>query len=154
MWGYYHLTGVIAAGAVIAGFSTLAFSPVSREGMASSASIAAVAEVAYPLGAASQEGLPSSEPLFDATSPSIDGVSARPGEDYILVYSPSTELFIEVINEDRTTVPFRLMPENVNAMGFADKRGGLYRLEISPLAPHAPDHPNAPITITLIPDGI
>lgn len=146
---------IIAAGALIAGFSALASSPVYGGNVSSSAAIGAVARIEYPIGAA-----PLDELLFSGSISVIPDVPEtddcpKPPENHLLLYSSSsTDLFIQVTSSDQATVPFRIMPDGREPAGGADAGGNLLRLEISNQPDNGAGHTRGPVTITLIPTGI
>jgi len=154
MWGYARVIGALAAGIFIAGFSALVSSPACREGMSSSASIVAVAKVEYPLGAAPVDELPPPMSMSKYLNLAGKGLAVRPSADRFLLYTPTTEIYIEVISPSQTSVPFRLFPQRMGSSGTVDKEAILYRLEIPNFSPDSLNHTTAPATITLIPTGI
>lgn len=154
MWGHARFTGALAAGIFIAGFSALGSAPASREGLSSSASIVAVAKVEYPLGAAPADDFLFSGSIALADNPTAISPDVELSTDRVLLYTPSTELYIEVTSADRGMSPLRLLPEKVETMSNADESKGLYRLEIPDLSLDAVGRSGAPLIITLVPTGI
>lgn len=153
MWACHRKQRRVAAGVVIAGLLALVASP-GRCGSVSSAAISAVAKVEYPVGATPLNRFLPLGPVCIPWNGQGEAAGDRTEADRIVLYVPSSGLYIEVTSFGGTPVTVQLPDGETESGRIIDGSDEFLWLDIP--NPFFNDNPpvSSPVTITLTPAGI
>ncbi len=153
---YDWLHRSIASAALIAGLLISATFSAPGASAATSAVIAAVASVEYPVGGFTRDELQTAEARSDFQANNIItretfGLPSSAGQ--ILIYSPSLEISIEIMSVDGSRIDYQLLPSQSESSSSTNPGVEGPRMKLIDLTSTEVTTAPSQLIITLIPIG-